>query len=244
MSGHSKWSTIKRQKQAADIKRGKIFSRVTRAITVAAKDGSNPETNPKLRMAIEKAKQANMSKDKIQSAISGASSSEGANLEMIRYEGFGPGGVAIMVETVTNNRQRTHAEIKHIFDKKGGKLGEPGSVDYLFTPQALITLGLGGKNEEEAMLEIIDMGIVDLDKADNQLIITAKPEGLGKIKEALVGLGYQVVEAKISLEAKIPVEIEKETQAKKVLALVEELEGHDDTQEVYANFNIADELLN
>lgn len=243
MSGHSKWSTIKRKKQATDIKKGKTFSRLARTITLAAKEGVDPETNPKLRMAIENAKQANMSKDKIRSAISGASSKEGASLETIRYEGFGPGGVAIIVETVTDNRQRTHAEIKHIFDQKGCKLGAPGSVDYLFTPQTLLTIGLGSKSEEEAMLEIIDFGVMDLAKADKQLILTVEPDDLGRLKESLEGLGYEVIEAKISLEAKTLVRVEDEAEAKKVLALVEELEEHDDVHEVYANFDIADELM-
>lgn len=243
MSGHSKWSTIKRQKGAADLKRGKLFSRLVRAITVAAREGSDPETNPKLRLVIEKAKHANMPKDRIKRAIDRAAGKGSETLERISYEGYGPAGVAILVEVITDNRQRTLAEIKYLFDKRSGKLGKQGTVEHLFSQQGLVSVNLGNKSADELMLKAIDLGAIDVGQAGKQIVVTTQANELKRIKEALTQAGYEVVEAKLSMEPKAPVVVKDKKIARKILTLIDELEQLEDVQEIYANFDIDNQVL-
>jgi YebC/PmpR family DNA-binding regulatory protein len=242
MSGHSKWSTIKRQKQSADIKRGKIFSKLARALTVAARAGTDPETNPKLRMAIEAAKAANMPKEKIKRAIDKPGAG-GGDLVELKLEGYGPEGIAILIEAVSDNRQRTLAEIKHILDKRGGKLGEPGSVEHLFRQQGLITVDVDEGSRDEVMLAAIDAGAIEVLRSGEGVLVTTEASELNKVREALLGLGYQVGETKLSFEPIATVPVANAHVARTVLALMEELAEQEDVQEVYANFDIADELI-
>lgn len=244
MSGHSKWSTIKRQKGTADIKRGKIFSQLSRAITVAAREGTDPEFNAKLRLAIERARQANMPKENIRRAIARISEKGGAALERVRAEGFGPGGVAVLVEAITDNRQRTLSEVKHVFEKKGGKLAEPGSVEHYFSQQGLITLDLQGKPAETTMLEAIDLGASDVSKVGDKVVVTTQAASLKKVGQALSQKGYQLIESRLSLEPQVTVAVKNREQAQKLLFFLDELEELDDVEEIYANFDIPDEWLN
>lgn len=245
MSGHSKWSTIKRQKGAKDQKRGRLFSRLAKAITLAAKDGVDPETNFKLRLAMDKAKEANMPKENIARAIKrtqGGVKGEG-ELEEFAFEGYGPGGVAIMVQAVTDNRQRTAAEVKRVLEKAGGSLGEKGCVGYLFQPRGVLTVKTKGRDPEEAMLTLIDMGVDDVDRVGEAVIAYTSPERLEEVKKQVLEKGLEVEGASLNLEPKTAVKISDRGSAAKVLALMDKLEELDDTQEVFANFNIPEEIL-
>jgi len=243
MSGHSKWSTIKRQKEVTDIKRGKIFSKLAKAITLAAHEGINPETNFKLRLEIEKAKQANMPKENIERAIARVSGGAGEErLGEIVYEGYGPGGVAIIAEAATNNRNRTTAEMKQLFERGGGSLGGPGTVTYQFKPMGLITVEKSDKPDEQ-ILKIIDLGVEDVEEAKDALEVYIQSQNLGKVREKLNQSGFKVLNAELVKQPKNEIQITDPQKAAKVLKLMNSLQEHEDIQRVFANFDIPEEVL-
>lgn len=243
MSGHSKWSTIKRQKEATDIKRGKIFSKLAKAITIAAREGSDPESNFKLRLEIERAKEANMPKENIERAIAKArGEGEEGQLEEIIYEGYGPEGVAVIVEAATDNRNRTTAEVKNIFERGGGSLGGPGAVSYQFKPMGLITVKKSD-NPNEQILKIIDLGVEDVEEASDALEVYTQSKGLGQVREKLIENGFEVLSAELVQQAKNEVFINQPQKAAKVLKFMDNFQEHDDIQRAFANFNIPEEIL-
>ncbi|WP_017874133.1 YebC/PmpR family DNA-binding transcriptional regulator [Candidatus Caldatribacterium saccharofermentans] len=244
MSGHSKWAQIKHKKAKTDLERGKAFSKLIRLITVAARQGGgNPENNPRLRLAIQKAREMNMPQENIEKAIKkGTGELEGVAYEEIVYEGYGPGGVAIMVEATTDNRNRTTAEIRHLFSKHGGSLGETGCVSWVFERKGLISFEKDKVDEETIMAVAIDAGAEDIRSTETTLDVITTPEDFERVKEAIEKSGLQYAVAQVTMVPKTTVSVEGK-QAQQVLSLIEALEDHDDVQEVYANFDIADELL-
>jgi YebC/PmpR family DNA-binding regulatory protein len=244
MSGHSKWHSIKHKKGAADAKRGKLFSKLARAITVAARDGGgDPSGNPTLATAIQKAKEASMPKDKIQKAIdvgTGAGS-EGAAIERIVYEGYGPAGVAVLVEALTDNRNRASAEIRHAFTKHGGNLGEPGSVAWIFEKKGAIVVD-SSRYSEDDLIGAIDAGAEDVREDGDQLRIICEPTDLTAVREALEGEGIEIVSAGLATEPKSTVEL-KGHDAERLLKLLDVLDEQDDVDEVFANFDIPADVL-
>lgn len=247
MSGHSKWAQIKRQKGATDIKRGQTFTKVANAITIAVRDGggmTDPESNFKLRLAIEKARGVNMPKENIARAIDrGAGKGEKGLLEEVVYEGFGPDGVAVMVLCVTDNRERTRSEVKNIFDKNGGTLGQSGSVAYQFKQVGLVTVKKDSLSSDDVFGKAVEAGADDVEEAGEEMLIYTDPSRLKSVKEALSLEGLTVVEAELSRKATLTVPVNDKAISSKVLLLVERLESLDDVQKVYANFDISDELL-
>ena len=246
MSGHSKWSSIKHKKGAADAKRGKLFSKLSRAIIVAARDGGpDPAGNLALQNAIEKARSYSMPKDNIERAIargSGADSDEGA-FETVLYEGYAPGGVALIVEALTDNRNRTASEVRHLFTKHDGSLGESGSVAWLFERRGILLVGADGTDEDELTLAAAEGGADDVQLDGSTFEVTAAPETLSTVRAAVEAAGFTVESAELAMVPKTTIEIEDETQAKKVLRLVDALEELDDVQEVHANFDIPERVL-
>jgi len=244
MSGHSKWHSIKHKKGAADAKRGKLFSKLARAITVAARDGGgDPDGNPTLATAIQKAKEASMPKDKIQKAIdvgTGAGS-EGAAIEKVIYEGYGPAGVAVLVEALTDNRNRASAEIRHAFSKHGGSLGEPGSVAWMFEKKGAIAVDAGRYGEDD-LIVAIDAGAEDVEEDGERLRVICEPQDLTAVRESLEGAGVEFESAGLVTEPKSTVEV-KGHDAERVLKLLDALDDQDDVDEVYANFDIPAEVL-
>jgi YebC/PmpR family DNA-binding regulatory protein len=244
MSGHSKWHSIKHKKGAADAKRGKLFSKLARAITVAARDGGgDPDGNPTLATAIQKAKDASMPKDKIQKAIdvgTGAGA-EGAAIERIVYEGYGPAGVAILVEALTDNRNRASAEIRFAFSKHGGNLGEPGSVAWIFEKKGQVVLDAGRYSEDD-LIGAIDAGAEDVREDEGQLRVICDPQDLTAVREALAGEGIEFESAGLATEPKTTVEL-KGHDAERLLKLLDALDEQDDVDEVFANFDIPAEVL-
>jgi len=243
MSGHSHWATIKRQKEAADQQRGKIFSKLSRAIAIAAREGADPETNFKLRLAIEKAKEYNLPKENILRAIRrGSGQEEGEKWEEITFEGYGPEGIGVIVETVTDNRNRTTAEIKNIFERGGGSLAGPGAVSYLFRRMGLITVKKE-ENPDEQILRLIDLGVEDVEEATDAIEVYTSPEDLKDIEEKIRSSGFEVKSAEITMKPVTPSVINDPPKAQKVLKFMDALENHDDVQKVYANFDIPNEIL-
>lgn len=244
MSGHSKWASIKHKKGAADAKRGKLFTKLIREITVAAKDGGgDPDMNPALRTAISRANDANMPKDNIEKAIKkGTGELPGVSYESCMFEGYGPGGVAILVEALTDNKNRSSAEIRNIFSKKGGNMAGAGSVSWIFTPKGYILINKSQIDEEELFSITVDAGAEDIKTGENNYEVFSDPKDLEKIKEVLSAKDIKWEQAELT---KIPNSTVKLSgnQAKQVLSLVETLEDHDDAQKVYANFDIPDEVL-
>ncbi|MBN1414566.1 MAG: YebC/PmpR family DNA-binding transcriptional regulator [Bacteroidales bacterium] len=241
MSGHSKWSTIKRKKGALDAKRGKIFSRIVKEIQMAVKEGGvNPDGNPRLRLAIENAKGANMPKDNVERAISKASH-EADNLHEVTYEGYAPGGIAVFIECLTDNPQRTVSNIRAIYNKRGGNLGTNGSLNFIFQRKGIFTVPKGDFDPETFELEMIDAGVEDIDMNDDTFIITTTVEDFGKIQKKLEEQHVKVDNAELQ---RIAVETKKldVESAKKVLRMIEEFEDMDDVQSVYHNLEITDEL--
>jgi YebC/PmpR family DNA-binding regulatory protein len=246
MSGHSKWSTIKRQKGVTDAKRGAAFTKVANAITIAARSGGeSPETNFKLRLSIEDAKRINMPKGNIEKAIARGvgKAGEGAKLEELTYEGFGPGGVAILVSVVTDNRLRAAQEVRSVFERSGGSLAGPGSVSYLFSSTAQIAIDTKGEDPDEIVLVAADSGADDVDVEEGMGIVYCRPESLEKIKKELEGKNLKTTGTELSMKPKNTVKIEDKEKAAKVLDLMEKLDGLSDVQKVYANFDIPDEIL-
>lgn len=249
MSGHSKWSTIKRQKGVADVKRGQTFTKLAGAIAIAARAGGSgdPLDNPRLRMVIEEAKAVNMPKDNIARAIDrGLGKLPGQNLEEVTYEGFGPAGVAFYIEAVTDNKLRTHSEIKNLFDRSGGSLAGQGATAYMFSPKGEIKVVSRGGNLEAEMLELIDLGAEDvIDYLDinirKYLVYVQSPE-INTMGTKVTQAGYRVEQAKIVYKPTTIIEVKDPESAKKILEFSEKVMEHDDIQEVYANFDIPGEL--
>ena len=245
MSGHSKWSTIKRKKGAVDAKRGKIFTRLIKEITVAARmGGGDPDGNPRLRAAIASAKTENMPKDNIERAIKkGTGELEGAVYEEITYEGYGPGGVAILVDCMTDNKNRTVADIRHYFSKSGGNLGESGCVSWMFDKKGTILVDKETIDEEELMDKVLEAGAQDVVEEDNVFQVETSPDDFESVREALEADGVKFIEASVAMVPQNTVEITDEKTARQILKLLESLEDHDDVQNVYANFDIPDDIM-
>jgi len=244
MAGHSKWAGIKHKKAIVDARRGKLFTKLARAITVAAKEGGgDPDGNPPLALAIQKAKDASMPKDNIERAIAkgtGAGADVDA-LETMLYEGYGPGGVAVLVEATTDNRNRTGSEIRHAFNKHGGNLGEPGSVGYLFDKKGVVVVDAERYSEDDLMVAI-DAGAEDIGLDDDVYEIVCEPGDLTAVREALEQAGIEMETAEIAQQPKTRVPLD-EDGAGKLLRLVDALEDQDDVDTVHANFDVDAEIL-
>lgn len=244
MAGHSKWANIKHRKAAQDAKRGKIFTKLIREIVVAAKTGGpDQDSNPRLRDAVSKALSANMKKDTVENAIKrGAGAGEGENYDEIRYEGYGPNGVAVMVDCLTDNRNRTVSEVRHAFTKSGGNLGTDGSVSYLFTKLGMLTYPSG--SDEDAIMEAaLETGADDIISNDDGSIDVVTPwEELTTIKEAMIAAGHEPETADVIQQAATSVDLELD-DAEKVMRLVDMLEDLDDVQNVHTNADFSDEVM-
>ncbi len=244
MSGHSKWSQIKRQKGANDAKRGAVFTKVAREISMAARaGGGDPDANFKLRLAMEKARAVNMPADNIKRAIErAAGAGDGEQYEEIVYEGYGPGGVAILVEAATDNRNRTAADVRAIFTKAGGQLAGGGAVAWQFEPRGLIAIPRGRQDADEVALLAIDAGADDVDSEGDPIEVLTAPGDLETVRRALEAAGIQVESAEVTMHARNTVEVDA-AHARSNLRLIEHLEDHDDVQRVTANFEIPDEVF-
>ena len=244
MSGHSKWSTIKRQKGANDAKRGALFTKVGREIAMAARaGGGDPEANYRLRLAVEKARSVNMPADNIKRAIERATGGDKDDaFEEIVYEGYGAGGVALLVETATDNRNRTAASVRSIFAKSGGRLAGAGSVAWQFEPRGVVSVEREGGDPDEIALLAIDAGAVDVDTEADPLEIATEPGDLEAVRAALESAGVRVDSAELTMQAKTPIEVDVPT-AHQNLRLIEALEDIDDVQRVTANFDLPDEII-
>ncbi len=244
MSGHSKWASIKHKKAATDAKRGKLFTKLARAITVAAREGGgDPAGNPALALAIEKAKGKSMPKDNIQRAVD-RGTGEGADadaIERILYEGYGPGGAAILVEAMSDNRNRTGSEIRHAFDRHGGNLGEPNSVAWMFEKRGIIVVD-AAKHGEDDLIIAIDAGAEDVVADGDELRVITEPSDLAAVREVLEAQGIEISSSDVTMEPSNTVEVD-ESEAKRLLRLMEALDDHDDVDEVHANFDIPAEIL-
>jgi len=244
MSGHSKWSSIKHKKAATDAKRGKMFTKLARAITVAARDGGgDPDGNPTLATAIQKARDASMPKENIQRAIdrgTGAGA-DAAAIEHVVFEGYGPGGAAILVEALTDNRNRTSADVRFAFNKHNGSLGEPGSVAWIFEKRGVIAVD-GGRYSEDDLMPAIDAGAEDVRDEEDLLRVLSEPGDLATVRQALESAGVEVESADIAMEPKSTVEV-RGNDPKSLLSLIETLEEHDDVDSVHANFDIPESVL-
>lgn len=243
MSGHSKWATIHRQKELQDAKRGLLFSKFARAITLAAKEaGADPNTNLRLRLAIESAHQANMPKENIDRAIKRAVGGGEGALEEVKYEGYGPAGVAVIVEAATDNKNRTSQEIKNLFERVGGALAGPGSVSFQFDSSGLL-LVQKVDNSEEQMLKLIDLGVEDIEETEDGIEVYVKPAEVGELKKRLEGAGFKILRADLVARPKNLVTISEPKKAKGVLAFLEALHSHEDVQNVFANLDVPNEVL-
>ena len=244
MSGHSKWSTIKRKKGAADAKRGKIFTKILKEITQAARSGGDPEGNPRLRTAVLAAKSENIPKDNIERAIKkGTGELGGASaIEEITYEGYGPGGVAVLVEVMTDNKKRTVADIRHIFSKFGGNLAESGSVSWIFKKKGSILIDKKGADEDKLMETALEAGAEDVQEEDHEYEVITEPSAFEAVRQALEGAGYKLVNAQISMIPQNTIKL-GESKAEQMLKLMEWMEDNEDVQNVFANFDIPDEVM-
>ncbi|HVS84621.1 MAG TPA: YebC/PmpR family DNA-binding transcriptional regulator, partial [Gaiellaceae bacterium] len=240
MSGHSKWSSIKHKKGAADAKRGKLFSKLTRAIIVAAKEGGpDPAGNLALQNAIEKAKSNSMPKDNIDRAIAkgAGTGDDGTAYETVVYEGYGPAGVAVIVEALTDNRNRTAGEVRHTFAKNDGNLGGSGAVAWQFERRGVVLVPANGADEDELMLAAAEGGADDVTRDGSSFEVLTAPEALAAVREAIESAGFTVENSELTMVPKTTVAVEDENEAKKLLRLIEALEDNDDVQDVYANFD-------
>jgi YebC/PmpR family DNA-binding regulatory protein len=246
MSGHSKWSSIKHKKGAADAKRGKLFSKLSRALIVAAREGGpDPSANLALANAIEKARSYSMPKDNIERAIARGSGadSDADSFEQVIYEGYGPNGVALIVDALTDNRNRTAADVRAAFTKHDGNLGGSGSVAWLFERRGLILVDADGVDEDELTLAAAEGGAEDVERDGSSFRVTSAPEDLTAVREAIEAAGLSVDSAELTMVPKTTVSLEDENAAKKTLRLVDALEESDDVQEVYANFDIPERVM-
>jgi YebC/PmpR family DNA-binding regulatory protein len=246
VSGHSKWSSIKHKKGAADAKRGKLFSKLSRAIIVAAREGGpDPAANLALANAVEKARSYSMPKDNIERAIARGSGADAAAeaFEQVVYEGYGPNGVAVIVEALTDNRNRTAADVRAAFTKHEGNLGDSGSVAWLFERRGVILVDADRFDEDDVMLAAAEGGAEDIEREGSSFRVTAAPESLTAVREALEQAGIEVDSSELTMVPKTTVSLEDESAAKKTLRLIDALEENDDVQEVYANFDIPERLM-
>ena len=244
MSGHSKWASIKHKKSATDAKRGKIFTKIIKMITVAARNGGgDANTNPALRLAVQKAKEANMPADNIDRAIKkGTGELPGVNYEQVSYEGYGPNGVAFFVEGLTDNKNRLTAEVRNIFSKGGGNLAGSGSVNWLFEKKGFFVINKSDVSEDKLMTVILDAGAEDMSQEADTYEVKSQPQDYEKVKKALDDSNIKIESSEITMIPKSTIKVTGE-QAKQVLKLVEQLEDNDDIQNVYSNFDIPDEIL-
>ena len=244
MAGHSKWANIKHKKAAQDAKRGKVFTKIIKELMVSAKNGgSDPEANPRLRQAISTAKAANMPNDTMARAIQkGAGELEGTNYEEMTYEGFGPGGAAILMDIMTDNKNRTVAEIRHLMAKYGGNLGENGSVSWMFEKLGQISIVANGHDENKVFEEVLEIGANDFILSDNVFLITTDPSNTVELSDQLMDKGYTVTSTGIEMVPKNILKVEGD-DVKKLINLIEHLEEHDDIQNIYSNFEIDDDQL-
>ncbi len=245
MSGHSKWATIKHKKGAADKARGKLFAKLIRQVEVAAREGGgDPDANPTLRTMFQKAREASVPLDTIERAIKrGTGELEGVRYEQVSYEGYAPSGVAVIVECLTDNRNRTGSDIRSAFSKNGGSMAEPGAVSWQFERRGVISVGRAVA-EDEIMLAALDAGALDVVDIGDEWQVTTSPADVNTVRQAVEDAGIAVASSEVTLLATTSVELASEGDARKVLHLVDVLEDHDDVQNVYANFDIPDEILN
>ncbi len=244
MAGHSKWANIQHRKGAQDAKRGKLFTKLIREITVAARTGDpDPASNPRLRLAVDKALAGNMTKDTIERAIKrGSGAQEGENYEEVRYEGYGPGGVAVMVDCVTDNRNRTVAEVRHAFSKAGGNLGTDGSVAYQFSKAGVLSYP-SGSDEDQIMEAALEAGAEDvLENEDGSVDVLTEPDQFVDVKEAMVAADLMPEQAEVTMRAENTQSLGLD-EAEKMVRLLERLEDLDDVQNVYSNADISEEIL-
>lgn len=244
MAGHSKWDNIKHKKAKEDARRGKIFTKMARLIAVAAREGGpDPDTNFRLRVAIDKAKAVNVPNENIERAIKrGIGEMEGESYEEFYYEGYGPGGVAVMLSIMTDNRNRTAADIRHIFNRHGGSLGESGCVAWMFEKKGEIRIDPAGVDEDELMMAAVEAGAEDVEIGDDEIVVVTEAESYQAVQQALAAGRWKIQSAEITMRPKSTVSVEGET-AKKLLALLDALQEHDDVQDVYANLDISEEAL-
>lgn len=245
MSGHSKWHSIKHKKGIADAKRGKIFTRHAKLITISARGGGDPDMNPGLRMAIDNAKKANVPNANIEKAIKRGTGElkDAAQIEEVIYEGYGPGGTAVIVECLTDNTNRTYTNIRTIFNKQGGNLGKTGVVTWMFDRKGVITLNLEGIDPEEAELAAIDAGADDLEREDGIMEVYISPGELSTVADKLSTAGFEAEQAEVQLIPNQTVKVEDESTAKKILNFMEALDDDPDVSNVSSNFDIPDEIL-
>ena len=246
MSGHSKWSSIKHKKGAADAKRGQLFSKLSRAIIVAAKEGGpDPTGNLALQNAIEKARSYSMPKDNIERAIAKGSGAdaEAASFETVVYEGYGPEGVAVLVEALTDNRNRTASDVRHAFTKYGGNLGTTGAVAWQFERRGVVLVPAGDADEESVLVAAAEGGADDVELDGSSFVVTSAPESLSAVRQALEDSGFTVESVELAMVPKTTVAVSDESVARRIVKLVEGLEDTEDVQDVYANFDIPEEVL-
>ena len=244
MAGHSKWANIQHRKAAQDKKRGKVFTKLIREITVAARQSGDPSANPRLRLAMDKALAANMTKDTIERAIKrGAGDQDGQQLEEIRYEGYGIGGVAVMVDCLTDNRQRTVAEVRHAFSKNGGNMGNDGSVSYLFQRLGILSFDTrDGQVDEDRLLEAaLEAGADDVQTEDGFTEVIASPENYNTVLDALTAAGLEPMESDVTMRPDTMIELDEDS-ARTLMKMLEALEDLDDVQEVYSNAELPDSI--
>lgn len=244
MAGHSKWATTKHRKAAVDAKRGKLFARLIKNVEVAARTGgADPAGNPTLFDAIQKARKNSVPNENIERAIKrGIGELEGESYEELVYEGYGPGGVAVMLQIMTDNRNRTASEIRHIFSRYGGSLGESGCVAWMFSRKGEIRIAKEGVDEDELMMAAVEAGADDVEVGEDEFIVVTEPESFRSVREALEAGGWKISFSEVTMRANSIVTVEGET-AKKLLALLDALEEHDDVQDVFANLDISEESL-
>jgi YebC/PmpR family DNA-binding regulatory protein len=246
LSGHSKWSSIKHKKGAADAKRGKLFSKLARAIIVAAKEGGgDPANNLALQNAVEKARSYSMPKDNIDRAIAKGTGegADAASFETVVYEGYGPEGVAVIVEALTDNRNRTASDIRHAFTKHGGSLGATGAVAWQFERRGVVVVPAEGVDEEELFMAAADAGAEDVERDGDVFQVTSAPDALAAVREAIEAAGFTIDSAELSMVPKTTVAVDDEARARQVMRLIDTLEDNDDVQEVFANFDIPEQVL-
>lgn len=245
MSGHSKWATIKRQKESKDAKRGQVFTKLAKAITVAVQAGggiTDPEKNFKLRLAIDRARALNAPKENIARAIArGGGGGQGANWAEVNYEGYGPEGIAVIVEAATDNKNRTTAEIKNLFERGGGSLASPGAVAFQFKNSGLMTVEKN-ENSDEQILKLMDLEVDDVQEASDVIEVYTKPELLRETRKKIEQMGFKVLSEEMIMESLNQVQIKEPQKVEKVLKFIEALEEHEDVQKVYANFDVPEEI--
>src|SRR5438874_6804764 len=244
MSGHSKWHNIRLKKGKMDAERGKVFTKLAREIIMAAKEGgANPDSNLRLRLAVQKARESSMPQENVKRAIQrGSGELEGVNFDEVRYEGYGPGGVAVMVEAVTDNRNRTVAEIRNTFSKNAGHLGESGCVAWMFDQKGMASVSKDAASEDDVMMAVLDAGAEDMRTEEETFDVLTPPEALPAVRQALEAASIPFLSAEVTMVPRSTVHLEGK-EAQQMIRLMDALEDHDDVQNVYANFDIAESVL-